>query len=375
MENAVARMRAIRHFAPQPLSDDDLHAILDAGRHAGSSKNLQRWQFVVVQDRDRLAELAAVGASAGHLAGGAAAIALVTPDPRAADAPLSIVWDLGRAAQNMMLVAWSRGVGSVPATVYDQPMCRRILGYPVDQHCEYILNFGYPADTKLIERAPRARWAARARCRSALGTLVKRLRIEYLSVTAPSRQIRHHAQIEGNNQMRLLAGPAAVLVLLLATACGGGSTTPTSAGGTAGTGGDSSLVPFTPPPATPGGPAAAASCADTAAGSGDVISMEGTHSLSPSDETIKTGDSVTWTNNSSTNHQISFASGAQMRVHPDRCLCVGQVRQPRHVHLHLHDPPDLHEGHDHRSVTGRTKVRSQNCAGSLTWSRSHLCEA
>lgn len=37
--------------------------------------------------------------------------------------------------------------------------------------------------------------------------------------------------------------------------------------------------------------------------------MEGTHSLNPSDETIKAGDSVTWTNNSQTNHQISFASG------------------------------------------------------------------
>jgi hypothetical protein len=36
-------------------------------------------------------------------------------------------------------------VGSVPATVYDHDLCRRILGYPTDQHCEYVLNFGYPA--------------------------------------------------------------------------------------------------------------------------------------------------------------------------------------------------------------------------------------
>lgn len=156
MQDAVSRMRAIWHFAPRPLSDEDLRAILDAGRHAGSSKNLQRWQFVVVQDRDRLADLAAVGDSAAHLAGGAAAIALLTPDPRAEGAPLSIIWDLGRVAQNMMLVAWSRGVASVPATVYDQELCRRILGHPADQHCEYILNFGYPADSRMVERAPRA---------------------------------------------------------------------------------------------------------------------------------------------------------------------------------------------------------------------------
>jgi nitroreductase len=156
VEKAVDRMRVIRHFAPRPLSDDDLRAILDAGRHAGSSKNLQRWQFVVVRDRARLEQLARVGDSAGHLAGGAAAIAIVTPDPNATHAPLSITWDSGRAAQNMMLVAWSRGVGSVPATVYDHELCRSILGYGADQHCEYILNFGYPAEERLIERAPRA---------------------------------------------------------------------------------------------------------------------------------------------------------------------------------------------------------------------------
>jgi nitroreductase len=156
VEQAVSRIRAIRHFASRPLDNDDLRAILEAGRHAGSSKNLQRWQFVVVQDRDRLRQLAAVGDFAGHLAGGTAAIALVTPDPFGPDAPMSIAWDLGRAAQNMMLVAWSRGIGSVPATVYDQDVCRSIVGYPNDHHCEYILNFGYPADEQMITRAPRA---------------------------------------------------------------------------------------------------------------------------------------------------------------------------------------------------------------------------
>jgi nitroreductase len=155
-EEAVRRIRAVRHFRAQPLADDDLFAILDAGRHAGSSKNLQRWHFIVVRESERLTRLAAVGPFATHLAGGAAAIALVTPDPRAPDAPLSVVFDLGRAAQNMVLVAWARGVGSVPATVYDQGLCRSILGYPADQHCEYILNFGYPAGESAATRPPRA---------------------------------------------------------------------------------------------------------------------------------------------------------------------------------------------------------------------------
>ena len=152
VERAVRKLRVVRRFRDEPLADDDLHAILEAGRRAGSSKNLQRWHFIVVRDRATLTALAKVGPFAEHLAGGAVAIALVTPDPAAADSPLSVIWDLGRVAQNMCLAAWERGIGSVPATVYDHDLCRRILGYPADQHCEYLLNFGHPADAAAMTR-------------------------------------------------------------------------------------------------------------------------------------------------------------------------------------------------------------------------------
>ena len=159
---AIAAVRVVRDFADRPLDPDHLDRILQAGRHAGSSKNLQRWTFIVCRDRGRLAELAKVGPWAGHLAGAAAAIALVTPDPRGAldprgdGAPLSIMWDLGRAAQNMVLAAWELGIGSVPATVYEHDLARELLGYPDDQHCEYILSFGYPADPSDLTRPPKA---------------------------------------------------------------------------------------------------------------------------------------------------------------------------------------------------------------------------
>ena len=156
VEAAVATKRAIRRFADRPIDDALVTRILDGGRHAGSSKNQQRWTFIVCRDRAHLAELAAVGPWAGHLAGAAVAIALVTPDPKAAGAPLSILWDLGQASQNMMLVAWELGIGSVPATVYDHELARRLLGYPADQHCEFLLSFGYPADGDDLVRRPRA---------------------------------------------------------------------------------------------------------------------------------------------------------------------------------------------------------------------------
>ncbi len=153
---AIRRIRAVRHFRDDPLPGPVLTGILDAGRHAGSAKNLQRWQFIVVTDRPTLERLAGVGPWAGHLAGAAAAVALVTPDPRAEGVPLSVMFDLGRAAQNMMLAAWEVGVGSVPATVYEPELAREILGYPADRHCEYVLSLGYPADPADLTRPPRA---------------------------------------------------------------------------------------------------------------------------------------------------------------------------------------------------------------------------
>jgi nitroreductase len=153
---AISTRRAIRQFADRPLEPEHLDRILRAGRRAASSKNQQRWTFIVCRERSHLRQLAAVGPWAGHLAGAAVGIALVTPDPKTDEAPLSIMFDLGQAADSMMLAAWELGVGSVPATVYDHDLARQLLGYPDDHHCEFFLSFGYPADEADLTRPPRA---------------------------------------------------------------------------------------------------------------------------------------------------------------------------------------------------------------------------
>ena len=154
--DAVNSKRVIRQFSDRPIEPEDLVRILNAGRRSASSKNLQRWQFVVCRDREHLEQLAKVGPWAGHLAGAAVAVALVTPDPKAADSPLSVLFDLGMAADNMMLVAWELGIGSAPATVYEHDLARELLGYPEDHHCEYLLSFGHPADPADLDRPNRA---------------------------------------------------------------------------------------------------------------------------------------------------------------------------------------------------------------------------
>ena len=153
---AIRTKRMVRRFQRRSLEAEHLTRILDAGRHAASSKNQQRWDFVVVEDRARLEALSKSGPYAGHVAGAAAAVALVTPDPRGAGGSLSVIWDLGMAAENMMLAAWELGIGSCPATVYDQGVARDVLRLPDDTFCGWILSFGYPADADDLTRPPRA---------------------------------------------------------------------------------------------------------------------------------------------------------------------------------------------------------------------------
>jgi nitroreductase len=153
---AINSIRVVRDFSARPLPKEHVMRIIDAGRRAGSSKNMQRWAFVVVRDRDRLAELAKAGPWAGHIAGASVAIALVTPDPKGPDQPLSVMWDLGRAAQNMVLAAWDLGIGSAPATLYDHDLVRSLLKLPDDHHCEFVLSFGHPADESELKAPKRA---------------------------------------------------------------------------------------------------------------------------------------------------------------------------------------------------------------------------
>lgn len=152
---AINSMRVIRDFAERPLSSEHEARILNAARRTGSSKNEQTWAFIVIRDREHLRELTGVGKYADHLAGAAMAVALVTPD-ESAGWRNTRMWDLGRAAQSMVLAAWELGIGSAPATVFEHELAGRLLGLPADRRCNYLLSFGYPADPSRL-KAPNKR--------------------------------------------------------------------------------------------------------------------------------------------------------------------------------------------------------------------------
>jgi nitroreductase len=142
---AINSIRVVRKFTSEPLAPEHLERILNAGRRAASSKNEQTWAFIVVTDRKLLNELTAVGRYTDHLPGAGAAVALVTPEESGPHVRTTM-WDMGRAAQNMVLAAWELGIGSAPATAHHHKVAARLLGLPDDRRCDFLLSFGYPSD-------------------------------------------------------------------------------------------------------------------------------------------------------------------------------------------------------------------------------------
>ena len=152
VSEAIRTKRAIRKFQDKPLPEDIVHTILNAGRRSQSSKNEQAWKFIAIRDKPILKSLSECGTWAGHLAGAALGVAILTPDPTA---KFQTMFDAGQASAFMQLAAWELGVGSVPASIYENEKAREILGFPAEWHLRIALSFGYPVEEEKLSAPPK----------------------------------------------------------------------------------------------------------------------------------------------------------------------------------------------------------------------------
>ncbi len=152
VSDAIRMKRAVRKFEEKALPEDVVHAILNAGRRSQSSKNEQGWQFIAIRDKAILKALSETGTYAGHLAGAALGLAILSPNP---EGKFQDLFDVGQAAAYMQLAAWELGVGSCLASIYEPEKAREILGFPADWHLRIALSFGYPADEAKFSTAPK----------------------------------------------------------------------------------------------------------------------------------------------------------------------------------------------------------------------------
>jgi nitroreductase len=58
---ALKHKRAFRTYLEKPIPQEAVQTILNAGRLSQSAKNLQPWQFVAIQERERIELLVEAG--------------------------------------------------------------------------------------------------------------------------------------------------------------------------------------------------------------------------------------------------------------------------------------------------------------------------
>jgi nitroreductase len=164
---AIKSRRAIRSFEDKSVSESVIQTMLEAATYAPSAINVQPWKFTIITNKELMKQLSDTAKPT---------LIRMLPDvgdeflmglkKRLSDpdynifynAPLLIfisgikspyaIYDCSMAAQNMMLVAFTFGVGScwigTAVGLANDPKIKAELGVPNDHEVHAAIIFGYP---------------------------------------------------------------------------------------------------------------------------------------------------------------------------------------------------------------------------------------
>ncbi len=176
MENLhqlLLQRHSIRRYTDAPVAADDVRTILEAALLSPSSKSVRPWQFVVVEDKEMLARLAACKPAGAAPVAGCAFAVVVTASPEKSECWLE---DASIAAEMMQLQACDLGIGSCWVQVLgrstadgelSEDFVQEALDIPPYYKVVCIMTFGYkneerrPVDpSKLLwEKVHIGRWS------------------------------------------------------------------------------------------------------------------------------------------------------------------------------------------------------------------------
>ncbi len=140
--------RSIRRYTGEPVAEDDLKTILEAGMNAPSANNSQPWHFIVVDEREKLNAIMGVHPYSRMLAEAPLAI-VVCGNPA-----ISKFWqqDCAAATQNILLTARALNLGTVWLGVYPDEQraasVAALFGVPEAVKPMCIIAVGHPAEQK-----------------------------------------------------------------------------------------------------------------------------------------------------------------------------------------------------------------------------------
>jgi len=148
------RRFSCRIFNTAPLDRETIEAVLEAARWAPNGGNLQPWRFVVVLDPNRRRAIAGAAYGQGFLAQAPVVIAVcAVPDESAAKygprgRELYCLQDTAAAAENILLAATNRGLGSCWVGAFDEQATARALELPVSWRPVALIALGRPAEAE-----------------------------------------------------------------------------------------------------------------------------------------------------------------------------------------------------------------------------------
>ena len=136
---AIRKVRQVRQYEPGSVSADDLNQILEIARWSGSSRNMQPWRFIVVEDKDVLAKLSELRPNITWVADGTLAIALVFPGEN----EVHEAYDEGRVSERIMIAARLLGIGAGTAWFAEREgTAKELLGVPQDMVLHSVMVLG-----------------------------------------------------------------------------------------------------------------------------------------------------------------------------------------------------------------------------------------
>ena len=154
---AIKNRRTIRRFKPNPIDEEKLQMILEAGRWAPSFSNLQPWRFIVIKDKGLKNALdKAARESVLHLGINEAPIIILVCVDRRID-PLHAIEAGAAATQNMTLAAYSLGLGAGWIGIWGteaEASIQKILKLPETVRAVSLLPIGIPDESPEGHRKP-----------------------------------------------------------------------------------------------------------------------------------------------------------------------------------------------------------------------------
>ncbi|MFX1497783.1 MAG: nitroreductase family protein [Promethearchaeota archaeon] len=148
--------RSIRSFQEKKISDKEIGMILEAGRWAPSASNRQPWEFIVVKSESKRQELARIAIYGKFIREVPVLIAIIG---KINQNPKWYIQDTSLVSMNMMLMAWSLGIGTCWIGSMDRDKAKQILGLGKNDYVLTILPMGYiegeipqPTNRKALEK-------------------------------------------------------------------------------------------------------------------------------------------------------------------------------------------------------------------------------